>query len=157
MTLIDQFLNFLHNIGLKTAETELPENLPVPGMMLTDGILLLDRQKIKYPGDLLYEGGVLACLPPEVRATISDPIPKTDFYISAEMMALAWSYAAAVHLGVDPAIVFHDYGYKGQSQQILTSFAEGRIIALPMLIWCGMCDPQSYPNMKQWLCDKRPE
>jgi hypothetical protein len=33
-----------------------------------------------------------------------------------EMAAIAWSYAACVHLGLEPTVVFHSDGYKGGSE-----------------------------------------
>jgi hypothetical protein len=55
-----------------------------------------------------------------------------------EIMALACSYAACLPIGLDPDIVFHANGYKGESENILQNFAEGRYIGLPMLQWLGM-------------------
>ena len=76
-------------------------------------------------------------------------------------MAIAWSYAAALHIGIDPAIVFHDGGYRSGSKAILENFGAGRYIGVPMLAWLGMthfdgrapvANPNSFPKMENWLC-----
>ena len=33
--------------------------------------------------------------------------------VGMEMGAIAWSYAAAMHLGVAPSVLFHDVGLSG--------------------------------------------
>ena len=48
------------------------------------------------------------------------------------MMAIAWSYAAAVHLGLDPAVVFHEAGYRGGSGSLIENFAQERYIGVPI-------------------------
>ena len=53
-------------------------------------------------------------------------------------MAIAWSYAAALEIGIPPEIVFHPDGYRGASESMLQNFAEGRYLAVPMLQWVGM-------------------
>ncbi len=77
-----------------------------------------------------------------------------------EMAAIAWSYAAALHIGLDPAIVFHPTGYRGSSQAIMENFAAGRYIGVPILEWLGLTISQPgneaqgvtpYPHMLKWL------
>ena len=67
-----------------------------------------------------------------------------------EVGAIAWSYAAALHLRLDPAVVFHAHGYRGGSESILENFREGRYIGVPFLRWIGLAD-DSYPRMARWL------
>ena len=67
-----------------------------------------------------------------------------------EMGAIAWSYAAALHLGIDPTVVFHQAGYKGASTSILENFAAGRYFGVPILQWVGLTD-ETYPVMRKWL------
>lgn len=72
-----------------------------------------------------------------------------------EMMAIAWSYAACVHLGIDAKFVFHDNGYKGGGSSIAENFKEGRYFGVPVLKWVGMCnnpeEENGYPKMIKWL------
>ena len=65
-----------------------------------------------------------------------------------------------MRIGIDPVVVFHDYGYRGGSQSLLEQFAEGRYLAVPMLQWLDLayddthaaaCDARPYPSMRRWL------
>lgn len=76
------------------------------------------------------------------------------------MMAIAWSYAACVHLELDPYFVFHDDGYKGGGSYIADNFKEKKYFGLPMLQWVGMTVDEKkaeqlkvspYPSMIKWL------
>jgi hypothetical protein len=73
------------------------------------------------------------------------------------MAALAWSYAAAVHIGLPPEVVFHQDGYRGQAQSILQGFQSGRGVGTPMLGWLELttipspAQPSIYPRMLRWL------
>ena len=78
-----------------------------------------------------------------------------------EMMAIAWSYAACVHLNLDPHFVFHEGGYKGGSH-LVENFNARRYIGLPMLQWIGLTaddnnapalNVRPYPHMIKWLLD----
>jgi hypothetical protein len=71
-----------------------------------------------------------------------------------EMAAIGWSYAAAVHLRLDPSVVFHADGYKGGSRSLLENFAAGYYIGLPILVWAGMTaatGERPFPFMTRWL------
>jgi hypothetical protein len=69
-----------------------------------------------------------------------------------EMAAIAWSWAALVHLRLDPAVVFHEEGYRGGSQSLIDNFSMGRFIGGPMLRWMGMiADERHFPSMSRWL------
>jgi hypothetical protein len=79
-----------------------------------------------------------------------------------EVEAIAWSYAAALELGLDPAIVFHDGGYQGRSASLLMTFGLGVYPGIEGLQAAGMtATPQlaerlgipPYPRMIKWLCD----
>jgi hypothetical protein len=79
------------------------------------------------------------------------------------MASIAWSYAAAVRLQIDPAVVFHDGGYRGDASAILENFAVGRYFGVPLLQWFGMTydthhaetlGVEPYPAMRAWI---RPE
>ena len=76
-----------------------------------------------------------------------------------EMMAIAWSYAACIHLDIDPAFVFHPHGYKEGAQAIIENFGQGKYIGVPVLQWLGMTSTSAhdnkpiYPAMIKWLRD----
>ena len=75
------------------------------------------------------------------------------------MAAIAWSYAATLHLNIDPAVLFHNSGYKGDAENLLENFQAGRYIGAPLLQWYGMTidgtneekDRAAYPKMIHWL------
>ena len=67
----------------------------MPGILVDNGKLIVDEKEMLSPGDLLHEAGHLAVKPSSERKNIhitfgNDP--------AEEMMALAWSYAAFIHL-----------------------------------------------------------
>jgi hypothetical protein len=79
-----------------------------------------------------------------------------------EIQAIAWSYAAALELGLDPALVFHDGGYHGRSASLLMNFALGVYVGVDGLKASGMAaaplDAERlgvppYPHMIKWLRD----
>ena len=66
-----------------------------------------------------------------------------------------------MHLGLDPAVVFHPDGYRGGSQALIENFTNGRTIGVPMLQWLGLTldakraaesGGAPYPAMIKWLC-----
>jgi hypothetical protein len=134
---------FLAEIGLPVEIGEIAQPTFLPGIHAESGTLRVDPSKLSFPGDLLHEAGHLALLTAQQRAQVIGD-------------------AAAVHLQLDPAAVFHEHGYHGGSQSILQNFAEGRYIGVPMLQWLGLSlDPRSarplgvepYPHMLRWLRD----
>jgi hypothetical protein len=157
---VDIIICFLGSVGINVVMRPINHHTFLPGLELEDGRLIIDTEKLLYPGDILHEAGHLATMPPELRKTMSDTLPNNDLNQGGEMMALAWSYAACIHLDIDPVIVFHADGYKGEGENIIKNFAEGRYIGLPLLQWAGMCydglkarelNKQPYPKMIRWL------
>lgn len=116
------------------------------------GTLYFDPEKLKYPGDLLHEAGHLAILPSEQRLNAGDDFAGDG---GNEMAAIAWSYAASVHLELPPEVLFHEAGYKGEAAWLAENFSSGTYIGLPMLEWKRMTDAageNAYPRMLHWLC-----
>jgi hypothetical protein len=152
----DRIATFIRGIGLSIRRGEIAQPTVLPGIFIDHGALLVDEAQLRFPGDLLHEAGHLAVVPPQRRVAIhgdtgSDP--------AEEMMAIAWSYAAALHIGLDPAIVFHDE-YKGGGPAILAAFTTGPGFGVPMLQWVGLAyrrlsddppDVPTFPNMRRWL------
>jgi hypothetical protein len=148
---------FLEEIGLPVRFCAISEATFLPGIRIERGRLLVDERRLLYPGDLLHEAGHLALLPPERRAAITG---EAGDDAGNEMAAIAWSYAAAMHIRLDPAIVFHADGYRGSSRAIIENFAAGRYVGVPILVWLGLTvGPGSnearcmtpYPCMRKWL------
>lgn len=138
---------FLREIGIPVTAADLPESF-LPGIAIRAGGLLVDRARLEYPGDLLHEAGHLAVAPPEVRSGMSGDI---DDMPDLEWAAIPWSYAAALEIGIDPALVFHGGGYRGHSPGLLRNFELGVPIGLHHLVNAGMTTAELYPKMERWL------
>ena len=156
--LIAKLLDFISEIGLHYQLEKITEETFLPGIKLRNGVLIVDTEKLLYPGDILHEAGHLACMPSEIRMNMSDALPNDNLNEGGELMAIAWSYAATVHLDIDPNLVFHDNGYKGGGQSLTENFAQGRFFGVPLLQWNGMTYPPdhhtnlSFPKMLNWTC-----
>lgn len=154
---LPRIVAFLESIGLRVEWGEVPDATFLPGILVIGNGMRVDRAKLKYPGDLLHEAGHLAGLPPDARR---QALPDVGADGGLEMMALAWSYAAALAIGVPPAVLFHAEGYKGGATALIENFAVGRFVGVPMLQYFGMaCEPRRaaeqgvppFPHMLHWL------
>jgi hypothetical protein len=148
---------FLCEIGLPVEIGEIRQPTFLPGIHAESGILRVDPAKLSWPGDLLHEAGHLALLTERQRQQVAGNVGDDG---GDEVGAIAWSYAAALHLGLDPSVVFHEHGYHGGGQSLLENFAAGRYIGLPMLQWRGLTLDEKnasalgvkpYPHMLRWL------
>ena len=151
----------MKEIGLVYNLEKIEEASLLPGLQLRNGELIIDIQKLLYPGDILHEAGHLACMPYEIRKTMSGDLEDIDLHRGGEMMAIAWSYAASRYVDLDPAIVFHEHGYRNGSQNIIDNFNNDHTFGVPMLQWCEMCydiktaallNAKPYPEMISWIC-----
>jgi hypothetical protein len=156
---LDRITRFILDIGIQIRESELSQQTFLPGIAVDHGVILVDESRLLYPGDLLHEAGHLAVIPTEKRRQAEGDFSKKA---SEEMMAIAWSYAALVHLGLEPSVVFHEGGYKGWSGTLIENFTNGRYIGVPMLQWVGLTVDErrakemaikAYPCMIKWLLD----
>ncbi len=157
--LVDKIVNFLVEIGLEVTKVHLQQQTFLPGVSVAHGAILIDESRLQYPGDLLHEAGHLAVISAQQRKQAQDNVSKKA---SEEMMAIAWSYAALLHLRLEPSVVFHDGGYRGWSESLIENFTQGRYIGVPMLQWIGMTVDEKrakevgikpYPNMIKWLLE----
>jgi hypothetical protein len=135
----------------------------LPGIRVERGVLMVDEARLEYPGDLLHEAGHIAMAPAALRPSLSGAIdvPGLDM-ASLEVAAVAWSYAAAVALGIDPVEVFHGGGYRGKSAGLLTTFGVGVYPGAHLLEAAGLTATparaeelgvEPYPHMLRWLRD----
>jgi hypothetical protein len=115
---------------------------------------VLDCSQRYWSGDLLHEAGHIAVTDPQRRPSLS--VVASD--AAEEMAAIAWSYAAAVAIGIDPRIVFHADGYRGGSAAILNAFEQRNHFGVPLLQYWGMttddrgaAEDCRYPAMRRWL------
>jgi hypothetical protein len=160
--IISTITAFLHDIGLVVHASDLPDTTFLPGIRIIYGELVVDQARLRFPGDLLHEAGHLAVVPAARRQTIHDNVGSDP---AEEMMAIAWSYAAACHLAIDPALVFHEHGYRGGGASLLENFRHGYYVGVPMLQWLGMTMDERqaaqhqvapYPHMLRWLRQDEP-
>jgi hypothetical protein len=149
---VERIVRFLRGIGIAVTATELPHSF-LPGLTIAGGGLLVDESRLEYPGDLLHEAGHIAVVPPSSRPAMGGSlgdVPGLDT-ATLEWAAIPWSYAAAVEIGIDPALVFHEGGYHGHSAGLLRNFEIGVPIGLHLLVDAGMTAPGEFPRMLRWL------
>lgn len=147
---------FLERIGIAVVAEPLADDTFVPAMRVRGGSLVFDPDKLTWPGDLLHEAGHIALTEPDQRPSL-DSVSNDA---GEEMAAIAWSYAASVAIGLDPAILFHEGGYRGGSKAMIENFTNGRDVGVPLLAaydmtvgWRGR-NPDGelrYPHMLRWL------
>jgi hypothetical protein len=119
----------------------------LPGLTVREGCIVVDPERLLYPGDLLHEAGHIAVTEPGLRATLCEVSDDPG----EEMAAIAWSWAAAAELGLDPEVVFHADGYRGGSAAIQEAFASRRWFGVPLLVCWGMTEESLFPRMIRWL------
>lgn len=154
----EKTLRFLQSIGIETVPRDLSAaDCFLPGLLIEKGRIVIDRNALRFPGDLLHEAAHLAVVPAAERAALDGPlIANRKDAPAEEMMAIAWSYAACIFLSIDPSFVFHEQGYKGGGAGIVENFRQGRYIGVPLLQWLGMSGRSggtAYPVMEKWLRD----
>lgn len=151
--------DFLRGIGVEVVACDLPDACFLPGVRVDRGRLLVDEARLLYPGDLLHEAGHVAIMPAAERGERHGDVGAD---LGEEIGAIAWSYAAAMHLGLDPAVVFHEHGYRGASGGFLDNFSHGRYVGVPLLQWMDLTRDAAraseegvppYPHMLKWLRD----
>lgn len=155
--------DFISEIGLEIASVELSSKTFLPGILVANGKILADETKLTYPGDLLHEAGHLALAPGELRSSLSGEVALPGVRMEAvEVAVIAWSYAAILHLGLDPRVVFHAGGYGVESERVMQNFTLGVYIGVNVLQDAGLAaiggkaielGVPPYPHMIKWLRD----
>ena len=140
-------VTFLTDIGIPVEVTTLPADTFLPAMTVARGTLLVDPARLTHPGDLLHEAGHIAVTDPAVRETL-DSVADNQ---SEEIAAICWSYAAAHAMDLDPAIVFHSDGYRGNAASLAMNYQLGVYIGLPLLVGYGLTTSARFPAMDRWL------
>jgi hypothetical protein len=157
----DRIVAFLKKIGIDVSEGEVAETSFLPGVRIERGGLIVDRQRLAWPGDLLHEAGHIATTPASERHVLSDALDEhADTADVGEPEATAWAYAACRAIGLAPSVLFHDEGYHGQSAALIATFGVGVYPGSAGLARCGMTRVGSaagidtaghYPQMLRWL------
>lgn len=159
-SLINCLTEFIRSVGIEVTFGPLDDTSFLPGIAIEQGAITIDTDRLAHPGDLLHEAGHIAVVPLAERTSLNpETLGARPNHPAEEMMAMAWSYAACVHLGLHPKIVFHDEGYKGGSDNLLQSFTSSMPVGTPMLQYTGMslnatlaeeAGVKPYPHMIRW-------
>jgi hypothetical protein len=151
--LVGRIVAFLRQIGLPVEVATLDHETFLPGVAVSGGGLRVDPTRLAWPGDLLHEAGHVAVGDP---ARLGEGVSDDP---GEEMAALAWSFAAATHLGLDPSVPFHEGGYRGGGKALAEMFSQGGYVGVPMLAMWGLThEPHRakaagappYPHMLAW-------
>lgn len=140
-------VSFLREIGIGVRVGEVPAATILPGIHVERGGLLIEPAKLLYPGDLLHEAGHLAVIPAGRRSELDGDTGDDG---GQELAAMAWSYAAALKIGIPPEVVFHPAGYRGGSANYLEAFQSRRWFGVPYLRWIGLTG-DDFPAMIRWV------
>jgi len=159
--LLGKCIQFLNNIGIPVSFRKIESGCFLPGLLIEQGGIVIDNEALLYPGDILHEAGHIAVVPAGRRSLLNQQaIVESKERETEEMMAIAWSYAACIHLSIDPFFVFHEEGYRGGRDFITDSCRDKNYIGLAMLENIGMTVNEKkakrsnhlvYPHMIKWL------
>ena len=153
-------VNFLNEIGIDTQATNLPDDSFLPGVEISGGALKFDLSQLLAVSDLLHEAGHLAVAPMEQRAQMGGQLsPEQQLLHGGEVEAIAWSFAAAQHLGMPLEELFHPKGYRGNAAGLALNFSLGVYPGVHGLTCAGLALPvplgskHAYPKLIKWLRD----
>lgn len=153
--LVMELVTFVRSVGIEVQAGSIDWKTQFPGLEIRAGVILVDENQLIHPGNILHEAGHIAVHDPLRRAELKFSPTKGE-----ELSALAWSYAAVLHLGLDSELIFYPGSYHGWSTSLRENFAEGRYLGVPLLQRYGMSlEPRlalerglkPYPNMLRWL------
>lgn len=154
-SLVIKLAAFVQSLGIEVQACAINWKTRFPGLDIRAGGVLVDESQLLHPGNILHEAGHLAVHDPLKRSH-----PKFSPTRGEELGALAWSYAAAMHLGLGAEVVFYPGSYQGWDTSLIENFAEGRYLGVPMLQRYGMAvEPrlapergvEPYPHMLKWI------
>ena len=152
---IELLVTFVRSIGIEVEACPINWKSRFPGLEIKEGAILVDEDQLIHPGNILHEAGHIAVHDPASRKG-----PKFLPSKGEELGALAWSYAATVHLGLPAELVFYPGSYQGWDTSLRENFAEGRYLGVPLLQRYGMALEQRfaaerglkpYPHMLRWV------
>ncbi len=157
---LDIVVNFLNEIGIDTQAANLPGDCFLPGVEISGGTIKFDAKQLLAVSDLLHEAGHLAVTPKAHRAQMGGQLsPEQQLLHGGEVEAIAWSFAAAQHLGMPLDELFHPKGYRGNAAGLAMNFSLGVYPGLRGLNCAGLAMPgllggeHGYPKLIKWLRD----
>jgi len=142
----DAVITFLRSLGLVISEGAIGRETLVPGLDIWQGGLRFERDHICKPADMLHEAAHILLSEPAIRPTLDGTISSSP---AEELTAIAWTWAAAMHLSLDPADVFHDEVVSGNGETLRENFSNGRYVGVPGLQRWRMTE--KYPRMRSWV------
>jgi hypothetical protein len=153
--LTEKLARFVRGIGIDVRAAILDGPTFFPGVDIQYGAILIDEAPLAHPADILHEAGHIAVTEPSVRHAF-----RLSPNGGEEMATLAWSYAAALYLGVPVDVLFHEEQHNGNSPALIENFTAGRYVGVPLLQWFGMTvEPrhaaehgvEPFPHMLRWV------
>ena len=84
----EKICQFIREIDISVEAAIIDEDTFLPGIYIRDGAILVDEDKLLYPGDLLHEAAHLATTVPEERDESHAEVGESG---GDEMMAIAGS------------------------------------------------------------------
>jgi hypothetical protein len=162
MHMLERILAFLGGIDIGVREQPIDEPTFLPGIRVTGGTLVFDRARLDWPADLLHEAAHVALTSAARRPALDDALDAEPPDAIGEVEAIAWSFAAATHLGVPLDQLFHADGYRGHSGGLALAYSLGVYHGAAALAALGLCavgaeaqrlGVQPYPHMLRWLRD----
>jgi hypothetical protein len=146
--MLDDVVQFLRSVGIPVDARRIEHETLVPGVDILDGGLIYDAPHLDSAADLLHEGAHIALTPAPLRPALTGTISSSP---AEELSAIAWTWAAALHLGLDTRRVFHEEVVSGNGPTLLENFSAGRYVGVPMLQVWGLTRADEYPHMRRWL------
>ena len=150
----DRIIAFIRAIGIPVGVAAVEDGF-LPGVAIRAGGIVYDPGRLAWAGDLLHEAGHIAVTDAALRPTLDE----VEADGGEEMATIAWTYAAALAIGIEPTIVFHAGGYGKGGEWIADVFAADGLLGQPLLHAWGMTHalgepPEGatvYPRMERWL------
>ena len=151
--LVGRIVAFLRQVRIPVEVATLEHQTFLPGVAVTGEGLRVDPARLAWPGDLVHEAGHVAVRDPSRSAEGVSDDP------GEEMAALAWSFAAATHIGLEATVPFHAGGYRGAGKALAEMFSQGGYVGVPMLAMWGLTvEPhrakatgaRPFPHMLAW-------
>ena len=175
---LEKMIRFLSGIGI-TVQQESNVNGFIPGVDIRKGaVLAFNAAQMEGVGDLLHEAGHLAVIPSMFRGEVfgdidaalmeasseyvkthpimipgtyeEDPVIRALIQAS-EQEAIAWSYAAALEIGIEPTVVFHPKSFGGDNEEVLLGLQIKQHAGINGMSAARMTTRQMFPKMIRWM------
>jgi len=135
---IETIVAFLNSINIRVVKRTLPNDTFLPGLSILSSSILMDLEKLKYPGDLLHEAGHIAVTEEIFRPTLGrEEVAKNWPTDGDEIAAILWSFAASKHLKLDLKVSrVATFGVDGTLQRYRVSTNEKMVeISTPLSLY----------------------